>query len=119
MNKLFSSRECLSLQETQDYLSNVLKEPVSLEDIYGLILDGSLTLSVRLIAQLPALKGIFIEREPREIRKLTTELADTISPRYGNFLVESSQNEQFVHDRLLHHINGLWDIVMRCYASFG
>ncbi|EFP94919.1 hypothetical protein [Vibrio caribbeanicus] len=112
MNKLLSCRKYLSLQETQDYLAKALEESVSLQDIYGLILDGLLTLSIRLIAQEPALKGKFIKREETETKKLTTEFTDVPSSGLGDFLIEHSQDKQFVHDQCLHHIDGVWDTLM-------
>ena len=112
MNKLLSCRKYLSLQETQDYLSKALKESVSLQDIYGLVLDGLLTLSIRLTAQEVALKGKFIKSEKEETKKLTTECSELTSSRLGNSLVENSHNERFVHDQRLHNIDGVLDVLM-------
>ncbi len=63
MSKLFNSREWLTIDEAAKYLSRELGESVCSKDVYRLILDGHLRVSVNLVNNTDAAGGELVGRE--------------------------------------------------------
>ena len=95
MNKLLKLKQCLSINDSADYLSATLEETVSVADIYELSLEGHLAISVRLTNQAYAKKV-----------DLTPELELTSSEERFEVAQAIEVDEQ------VHIFNGLYDLAM-------
>jgi hypothetical protein len=91
MSKLFRLKDCLTLDEAVNHISNVLGEPITLAEIYKFALDGHLIISAN-----------FVNSAPAKIVMLVKNADGCIS-----------ENHRFkaVEDKLL-NITGVWDLTM-------
>ncbi|WP_394146845.1 hypothetical protein [Shewanella atlantica] len=63
MSKIFKLKKYLTIEEAIRHLSESLEEPVSLADLYRLVLDKHLTMSARLINQAYVKSGQYINSQ--------------------------------------------------------
>lgn len=119
MSKLFKLKEWLSLDEAVSYLASSLEEQVSLTDIYRLVLDKHLVMSVRLFNQAYALGGQFVTPPYRDINcypvthdLATNELLDEPYIIDLDFALKVEDSAWLAFEENVHVIDGIWDLAM-------
>lgn len=119
MSRLAKLKSFFTPEEAAVYLSNKLEAPVSLATIYQLIIDGKLTLSVRLINQAYVLKGQVFECEDGDLVEFKTELTTgkVLEKPYFDYVddensIPMGSGQMFVYDNKAHVIDGIWDLAM-------
>ena len=75
--KLMDLKEWLTIPETAKYLSNPMKEEVSETDIFRLLLDGHLKLSVKFVNMAYAMRGKIVSKE--EVEYSESELSPLLT----------------------------------------
>ena len=87
MSKIFKLKQFLTVEDATRHLSQSLEEPVSLPDFYRFVVDEHLTMSVRFNSQAFAQSGKYVCSQDDESKAL-------------------------VFDKLVHVIDGVWDLAM-------
>ncbi|HIF9533776.1 TPA: hypothetical protein ACX6S0_002114 [Photobacterium damselae] len=117
MSKLLKLKSFFTIDEAKKYLSDSLEEPVSFSDIYRLAMDKHLTLSVRLINQAFAIKGVIITGEDGDLVQVQTDLVtgEVLDEPYSVCIDDAipiDVNKWFLFDEKVHIIDGIWDLAM-------
>lgn len=117
MSKLLKLKSFFTIDEAKKYLSDSLEEPVSFSDIYRLAMDKHLTLSVRLINQAIAIKGVIITGEDGDLVQVQTDLVtgEVLDEPYSVCIDDAipiDVNKWFLFDEKVHIIDGIWDLAM-------
>ncbi|GAB1621406.1 hypothetical protein AAOGI_14560 [Agarivorans albus] len=119
MSKLFKLKEFFTLEDSSEYLSTAIEEPVSLADLYQLSLDGHLTISVRFIESAFAELGCINDASSAEphyceipfdlVTKQKVTLPQLI-PVFAN--TNNGENESLMFSKESYSIGGIWDLAM-------
>ncbi|PSV19683.1 hypothetical protein C0W44_14135 [Photobacterium leiognathi subsp. mandapamensis] len=118
MSKLFKLKKFVTIEEAAKYLSSSLEESVSLSDIYRLVIDKHLTLSVRLINPEFAVKGQIVNGHDGDWVQLQTDLVtgEVLDEPYSVCINDNSvpigTNKWFMFDEQVHVVDGVWDLAM-------
>lgn len=120
MSKLFTLKECLTLDEAANHLSNVLGEPVTLADIYRLTLDKHIKLSAHFVNGTRAKLGKRVivndvKFELMTMNFLTGEELDVPIQfaSKGELRISDSPDSDFLSfEDKVSSIRGVWDLTM-------
>ena len=118
MSKLFKLKKFVTIEEAVRYLSSSLEEPLSLSDIYRLVIDKHLILSVRLINQAYAIKGKIVSGKDGDLIQLEADLitGEVLDAPYSVYIDDDAipvdANTWFLFDGKIHIVDGIWDLVM-------
>lgn len=119
MSKLFKLKQWLTIDETVQHLSAVLGEPVQEKDIFRLVLDGRLRLSIDFVNKATVNPGKDINEGEVEFHKLPNIFGLKIGgrdKRTDSILVPSAlifEGGRFVKlEEEVVSIDGIWDLPM-------
>jgi hypothetical protein len=125
MSKLFKLKQYLTVEEATKYLSSSIEEPVSLADLYSLVLDKHLTMSVRLISRAYAKGGQYITPEDSDSNTFqieknlaTNEVLDEPYQICLDDELQVGENRWLAFDKKVHVIDGVWDLAMIGLESY-
>ncbi|MCL1093658.1 hypothetical protein [Shewanella kaireitica] len=125
MSKLFKLKQYLTVEEAAKYLSSSIEEPVSLADLYRLVLDKHLTMSVRLNSHAYAKGGQYITPQYSDSNSFQVEnnLAtnEALDEPYQINLDDEllvGENRWLAFDEQVHVIDGVWDLAMIGLESY-
>lgn len=116
--ELLKLKKFLTLEETTHHLSDFFEVPVPLSDVYGLALNGELTLSVRFINPTYGLKGRIISGFDGDKFQLNTDLVtgEELDEPYFGYIdddaVPINSENWFVYDKEVRTVDGIWDLPM-------
>ncbi len=119
MSKLFKLKKFFTIEEAAKYLSDSFNEPVPLSELYRLIHDNELAVSVRLFNQAYAIVGRIITTQDfdGDWYQVDADLAtaEPLDKPYCIHLDDAlpiNDNEWFVFRETVEVIDGLWDLTM-------
>ncbi|MEH6735473.1 MULTISPECIES: hypothetical protein [unclassified Shewanella] len=125
MSKLFKLKEYLTIEEAAKHLSTSIDEPVSLADLYRLVLDQHLTMSVRLNSHAYARGGQYITPQNSDLNSFQVDynLATNAALENPYFLclddeLQVGENRWLAFDKKVHVIDGVWDLAMIGIESY-
>jgi hypothetical protein len=115
MSKLFKLKEWVTLDEAVLYLSKAINEPVTLADLYRLVLDGKLKLSVNFVNAVNGVIGRWLKSDDiKNIGKfdlVQSFLNPEKSPKPNEMFV--SNDDWIAWQAGIQTISGVWELTMR------
>ncbi|MEI8645040.1 hypothetical protein P4S60_05275 [Pseudoalteromonas sp. Hal040] len=117
MSKLFKLKEWLTLNETVDYISKSLNEPVTIPDLFRLALDKHIVISVNLVNGAQACLGKFISKADISLITFTKDIIGEeleqpyIAPENGESYFEDDKFIK-IDNTKIQNISGVWDLTL-------
>ncbi|RTR40552.1 hypothetical protein EKG38_01115 [Shewanella canadensis] len=125
MKKLFKLKEYLTIEEAAEYLSSSIEEPVSQADLYWLVQEKQLTMSVKLSTQAYVKGGQYITPQDNDsdTYQVDYNLAtnEALDEQYQINLddeLQVGENRWLAFDKKVHVIDGVWDLPMIGLESY-
>ncbi|MCF4174462.1 hypothetical protein [Vibrio sp. McD22-P3] len=119
MSKLLKLKKHLTIEDATRYISKFMEEPVTVADIYDLVLNGKLTLSVLLNNQAFVVGGRCIEKPDNESNQYQVDenllTGGRLDSPYSICLDDELSIEKdkwLIFDKEILAIDGVWDLAM-------
>jgi len=121
MSKLFNLREWLTIDETAQYLTDALDESVYPKDVYRLVQEGHLGLSVNFVNETDAVRGEIVGVDEVEWGEVPSDFSHEITIEDSDVLekplrwmrsVQLDENRFFNKTDKVEPINGIYDLMM-------